>query len=75
MLKGIAARGAPDLAKRCLQMCSQVFRYAIAHGKGGATCNPAVDIKPSDILPTRVQQNYARIDARELPDLLHKIEG
>lgn len=75
MVKGIAARGAPDIAKRCLQMCSQVFRYAIAHGKGGATRNPAVDIKPSDLLAERIPVNYARIDARELPALLRKIEG
>lgn len=73
MTKAVAARGALDIAKRCLQMCSQVFRYAIAHGQ--ATRNPATDIKPSDILPSRSKVNYARIDARELPDLLRKIEA
>lgn len=25
-------RGALDIAKRALQTCSQIFRYAIAHG-------------------------------------------
>ena len=35
MVKAIEARGALDIAKRCLQMCSQVFRYVIAHGIGG----------------------------------------
>lgn len=73
MAKAVAARGALDIAKRCLQMCSQVFRYAIAHGQ--ATRNPATDIKPSDILPSRAKVNYARIDTRELPDLLRKIEA
>lgn len=73
MVKTVAERGALDIAKRCLQMCGQVFRYAIAHGK--ATRNPAVDVKPSDILPSRDKENYARIDARELPTLLRKIEA
>ncbi len=31
MVKAIEARGALDIAKRCLQMTGQVFRYAIAH--------------------------------------------
>ena len=73
MVKAVAERGALDIAKRCLQMCGQVFRYAIAHGK--ATRNPAVHVKPSDILPSRDKENYARIDARELPTLLRKIEA
>lgn len=75
MVKAIEARGALDIAKRCLQMSGQVFRYAIAHGAGGATRNPATDIKPADVLVPRKKENYARIDARELPDLLRKIEG
>jgi integrase len=75
MVKAIEARGAKDIAKRCLQMSGQVFRYAIAHGVGGATRNPATDIKPTDVLTPRKKENYARIDARELPDLMRKIEG
>ncbi len=75
MLKTIEARGAVDIAARCLQMAGQVFRYAIAHGLGGATRNPATDIKPGDILPERKKLNYARVDVRELPTLLRKIEG
>ncbi|MDO9278296.1 MAG: tyrosine-type recombinase/integrase [Polaromonas sp.] len=75
MVKAIEARGALDIAKRCLQMTGQIFRYAIAHGIGGATRNPATDIKPTDVLTPRKKENYARIDARELPDLLRKIEG
>ena len=75
MLKSIEARGALDIAKRCLQMSSQVFRYAIAHGVGGTTRNPATDIRPSDVLTPRKKKNYARLDARELPALLCKIEG
>lgn len=73
MLKAIQARGAIDLAKRALQTSSQVFRYAIAHGL--ATRNPAADIRPSDVLPSRKKANLARIDGKELPQLLRHIEG
>jgi hypothetical protein len=73
MLKVIAGRGVNDLAKRALQTSSQVFRYAIAHGQ--AKRNPATEIKPSDVLPSRQKQNLARIDGKELPQLLRHIEG
>ena len=73
MMKAIQHRGALDIAKRCYQMTGQVFRYAIAHGI--AERNPAGDIKPSDILPSRLKTNYARVDAKELPALLRAIEA
>ncbi len=73
MAKDVAARGALDLARRCLQISGQVFRYAIAHSK--AARNPAADIRPFDVLPSRKRENYARVDARELPALLRKIEA
>ena len=73
MTKGIAARGAVDIAKRALQTTGQVFRYAIAHGL--AKQNPATDIKPGDILPARKKVNYPRISSKELPDLLRHIEA
>lgn len=73
MLKAIEARGVNDVAKRAHQTSSQVFRYAIAHGL--ATRNPAADIKPSDVLASRQKQNLARIDGKELPELLRHIEA
>ena len=73
MLKKIAERGALDIAKRCLQMSGQVFRYAVAHGL--AERNPVADIKPSDVLPSRKTKNFARVGIDELPDLLRKIEA
>ena len=73
MMKAIQRRGALDIAKRCYQMTGQVFRYAIAHGI--AERNPAGDIKPSDILPSRLKTNYARVDTKELPALLRAIEA
>jgi len=73
VMKAIQERGALDIAKRAYETCSQIFRYAVAHGI--AQRNPASDIKPGDVLPERVKENYARVDARDLPQLLRKIES
>lgn len=75
-IKGIAERGALDIAKRAHQTISQILRYAIAHGdQSGVTRNPAADIKPSDIIVGRRKQNYARVDLKELPELLRRIDA
>ena len=72
MVKKIEKRGALDIAKRAYETTGQIFRYAIAHGL--AERNPASDVKPGDILASRRKTNYARIEAKELPDLLRKVE-
>jgi integrase len=72
MVKSIEKRGARDIAKRVLETTGQIFRYGIAHGY--ATRNPASDIRPGDILRSARKTNYARIDAKELPNLLRQIE-
>jgi integrase len=72
MVKAIEQRGASDVAKRALETTGQVFRYAIAHGY--ASRNPAAEIKPRDILRSVPKQNFARIDAKDLPTLLRGIE-
>jgi integrase len=72
MVKASEQRGARDIAKRALETTGQVFRYAIAHGY--AKRNPVAEIRPSDILPSTRKVNYARVDAKELPDLLRAIE-
>ena len=73
MVQTISKRGALDIAKRALQTSGQVFRYAVAHGL--TQRNPASDIKPSDVLASRKAGNYARISAKELPELLRHIDG
>ena len=73
VLRNMCDRGVYDMAKRAHQTISQIFRYAIAHGL--ASRNPAADIKPSDIIPSTVKQNYARIEIKEIPELLRKIEN
>lgn len=69
--KKIEARGALDIAKRALQTCGQIFRYAVAHGF--INRNPASDIKPADVLTSRAKTSYARLDAKELPELLRRM--
>ena len=72
MANAIQDRGARDIAKRALETVGQVFRYGIAHGY--AKRNPATEIRPSDILKSAPKTNYARVDAKELPTLLRRIE-
>jgi integrase len=72
MANAIQDRGARDIAKRALETVGQVFRFGIAHGF--AKRNPATEIRPSDILKSIPKTNYARIDAKELPTLLRRIE-
>jgi integrase len=72
MVKTIEARGARDIAKRALETTGQIFRYAIAHGY--AKRNPAAEIKPRDVLKPTQRVNFARVDGKELGDLLRAIE-
>lgn len=71
MLK-IEKRDARDVAKRCHETTSQIFRYAIARDL--AIRNPAADFKPRDILAEARTENRARVDAKELPELLAKMD-
>lgn len=73
MIKAIAGRGVNDLAKRALQTSIQVFRYPIAHGL--AKRNLSTDIRPGDVLASRQKQNMARIDGKELPELMRRIDA
>lgn len=73
LVKKIEARGALEIARRVLQNCGQIMRYAVAHDY--ATRNPVVDVRPSDILRPRKRRHYPRVDAKELPALLHAIDS
>lgn len=72
-IKKIEARGALDIAKRALQTCGQIMRYAVAHDL--AERNPVSDVRPADVLKVRKKRNYARVDAKELPELLKAMES
>ena len=75
LMRGIAGRGALDVATSAHQTVSQIFRYAIANDTTArVTRNPATDIKPSDIIQSRPVVNQARVDIKELPVLLRVID-
>jgi integrase len=69
----IERRGAAAIAKRVLQTCSQVMRYAVAHDL--VRHNPVAEIKPSDILRRHKRRNYPRVGVGELPTLLRAIDS
>jgi integrase len=71
-VRKIEQRGALDIARRVLNTCGQIMRYAIANDL--ATHNPVASIKPADVLKPRKRRNYARIDAADLPPLLHAMD-
>lgn len=68
----IERRDARDVAKRAHETVSQIFRYAIA--RDIASRNPAADFKPRDILAAVQTENHARVEAKELPELLVKMD-
>ncbi len=72
-VKKIEKRGALDIAKRALQTCNQIMRYAVAHDL--TERNPVADVRPSDILQPRKKRNYSRIEEKDLPQLLKDIDG
>ena len=72
LMLAIERRDARDVAKRAHETTSQIFRFAIA--RGIASRNPAADFKPRDILAEARTENRARVDAKELPELLAKMD-
>ncbi len=76
LVKIVSNRGAVVIAKRILQSSARVFSYAIAHTEQSKVMiNPAIQIKPSDIITPRKEVNYARLDIKELPELLRALDG
>lgn len=73
LVKTIEKRGATDVAKRALETCGQIFRYAVVHGL--VNQNPAASLRPSDALKSRKKKNYARVSEKEFPHLLLSIEA
>jgi hypothetical protein len=73
LMLAIERRDARDVAKRAYENTGQIFRYAVA--RGIASRNPAADFSPRDILAEAKTENRARVDARELPELLAKMDG
>jgi integrase len=73
LMLSVAKRGARDVAKRIHETSGQIFRYAIANGLG--TKNPTAGFRPRDVLAPANSENFARVDERDLPELLVKMEN
>lgn len=70
-LRKIEDRDALDIAKKMRQTCGQVFRYAIATGR--AERDISSDIR--DALKTRKRENFKRIEEKDLPEFLKRLEN
>jgi len=70
VLKTVEQSGA-DLAQRMLQVCRQVFTYAIRTGR--AKNNPAAEMRGA--LKTPVHNHHAYLKAADLPEYLQKLEA
>jgi integrase len=73
LMLAVVERGARDVAKRIHETSGQIFRYAIANGLG--TENPTAGFRPRDVLAPAKTENFARVDEKDLPELLVKMEN
>ncbi len=71
MLRGIEGRGTLDTARRVMQMCGQIFMYAIATGR--AERNPVPDLRGA--LKTPVVKHHSFLQAADLPAFLRKLDS
>jgi integrase len=71
MLRVVEGKGALDTAHRMMQVCGQVFMYAIATGR--AERNPVPDLRGA--LKTPVTKHHAYLKAAELPEYLKRLEA
>jgi integrase len=72
VLRRVETRGAVETAHRIKQICSQVFRYAIATGR--AERDPSADLRGA-LMPTRSKHMAAITDPKEVAGLLRAIDG
>lgn len=70
-VKKIEKRGALEAAHRTLQLCGQVFKYAIPHGL--AERNPAADL--TGALTPRKRTHFAALESKELPAFIKMLES
>jgi integrase len=72
VLRKIEARGAHETARRVRQICSQVFRYAIATSR--AERDPSADLRGA-LTPVEVVHHAAITDPKEVSGLLRLLES
>ena len=66
LANSVKHRGANELAKRIIQMCRHIYRYAIVTGR--ADKNIAEDLK--GMIKPKPQGHYAAIEAKDLPQFM-----
>ncbi len=72
VLQKIESRGAIETAHRVKQICGQVFRYAIATGRGER--DPSADLKGA-LTPVKPKSMAAITDPKKIGSLLRAIDG
>lgn len=71
MLRVVEERGTLNTARRLMQMCGQIFMYAIATGR--AERNPVPDLRGA--LATVATKHYSFLTEGELPEFLKNLEA
>jgi len=71
MLRLVEDKGALETARRAMQMCGQIFMYAIATGR--AQRNPVPDLRGA--LKSPVVKHRSYLKENELPEYLEKLEA
>jgi integrase len=71
MLRVVEDKGTLDTARRVMQICAQIFMYAIATGR--AERNPVPDLRGA--LKTPIVKHRAYLQESELPIYLKKLES
>ncbi len=71
VLRRMESRGATEKAKKVLQRCSEVFRYAIVTGR--AEYNPAADL--TSAMSGHESKHYPFLTVEELPDFFKALSG
>lgn len=69
-IRKIEARNAIEIARRQLQKCGEIFRYAIAESR--AQRDPSADIKGA--LSPQKKTHYAALGVDELPEFIHALD-
>ncbi len=71
VLRQVEARGTLETAHRVMQICGQIFMYAIATGR--AERNPVPDLRGA--LKTPIVRHHSFLKADELPKYVKKLEA
>jgi integrase len=71
MLRAVEDKGTLETARRVLQICGQIFMYAIATGRAGR--NPVPDLRGALKTPVVKHRSYLKED--ELPAYLEKLSA